>query len=197
MDYVKIFDGNIKLAKQFASIPPPNGSKQVVTTLPAPRSKGSAVIFSGSNMPTNSRGFGVMFFPPVWIDKKPEQNLTEQVMHSPLFRKKAFDIEFSDKKLIFNTDGFIGIEGENKEEAMKIFNTFFGVAHLYGVFCFAVNEDDIADITIDKNKMEIGGMTMQGHSERMQLIGITQDSKKQFKIQNNKTRNNKANSRFN
>jgi hypothetical protein len=177
MDYTKIFEGNIKLAKQFANIPPPNQSKQVVTTLPTPRSKGSAVIISSSNMLTNSTGYGVMFFPPVWIDRRPEQNLTEQVMHSPLFRKKAFDIEFLDRKLIFNTDGFVGIEGQNKEEAMKIFNTFFGVAHLYGVFCFAVNEDDIADITIDKNKMEVGGMTMQGHSERMQLLSINQESK--------------------
>jgi hypothetical protein len=103
-------------------------------------------------------------------------------MHSPLFRKKAFESELSNKKLIFNTDGFVGIDSQSKEEAMRVFNAFFSVAHIFGVQCFSVNEDDIADITIDKNKMEIGGMSMQGHSERMQLIGINQDSKSNMRF---------------
>ncbi|MEM0144121.1 MAG: hypothetical protein QXL94_09340 [Candidatus Parvarchaeum sp.] len=186
IDATKIFEGKVKLAKQLANIPTITQNNKVITALAEPnaKTKGSAFVFSGSNMPTNAKGYGVIFYPPIWVDKRPEQTLAEQVMHSPVFRKKAFDFDFLGRKLIFNSDGFIGIEGESKEEAMKVFNTFFGIAHLFGVFCYAVNEDDIADITIDKNKMEIGDITMQGHSERMQLMDITQDSKanQRFKI---------------
>lgn len=173
-DYNKFLMEKINLAKQLAQIAANSESNKVVTTLPAPvsGSKGGSVVFSGTNIPTNATGYGVMFYPPVWIDKRPKQSLAEEVMHSPIFRKKAFDIDFMDKKLIFTQDGFIGLECRSVQEATMIFNVIFGIAHLAGYFCFAVNEDDIAQITINKIKYEIGSIAMQGHSERMQLMNI-------------------------
>ncbi len=169
-DYTRFFDEKLDLANKFANAE--QQSKPIVTKLPPPKpgSKGSAVVLSSSNMPTNAQGYGVMFYPPVWIDKRPERALAEQVLKQPLMSKKAFDINFNNKKLIFNLDGFMGMECESKEKAIGVFNTFFGVAHLLGVLCFAVNEDDIAEIKIDTSKGEVGGMMMQGHSERMQLM---------------------------
>ncbi len=124
-------------------------------------------------IPTTSKikGYGTFFYPPVWIGDIPERTFIQKVnrMQFP-FPSKLFDLTFNGMKVIVNSDGFIGIENESKEQATEILNTIFGMSVLYDETCFAVREHELADINIDPNSLAITSTSIIISSQRTRML---------------------------
>jgi hypothetical protein len=117
------------------------------------------------------KGYGTFFYPPIWVGKIPEKTFRQKISGDySRFPSKVFDSIFNGKKIIVNCDGFLGVETENKEHAIRVLNTIFGTAFIFGNNCFTVRESEIAEIDIEPNTLTIFSTTMRMSSLRTLLM---------------------------
>ena len=115
-------------------------------------------------------GYGTYYYPPIWVNKIPERTFRHIISDYFPAPVKILHTSFNGVKIIVYSDGFIGIVTENKEQAIRIVNTIFGVSLISGINCFAANESEIAYIKIDPNSFEIHTKSMKSSSLRGHLL---------------------------
>ena len=104
---------------------------------------------------TGGHGFGIHIFPPVRIGKtkKPtiHQFLNGAKNDTTIF-DKSFDLMIKGRVVIVNRDGYVFIETNKKEQAMKILNLIMALGTLITTPMFAVREQDLSIASFDKNR---------------------------------------------
>ena len=100
-------------------------------------------------------GFGVHIFPPVIVGtrKKPTiRQLLEGVQTDTTIFDKALDIEINDKVVIVHKDGYVFVESDKKEEALKILNLIMALGTIFLTPMFAVREQDVSTAGYGENR---------------------------------------------
>ena len=106
--------------------------------------------------PNLLRGYGTFAYPPIWIGKIPKKTFKQIALgDNYLWRSKVFDAEISKTKIIINSDGFIGVLKDNKQETMNIINLIFGMSILFGIDCLAIRESEITEIGAEPKLLSI------------------------------------------
>jgi len=113
-------------------------------------------------------GYGTYYYPPIWVNKVPERTLRQIISDYTPPPAKIFDTSFNGIKIVVDSDGFIGIATENKEQAIRILNTIFGFTYISGIDCISANESEIAKIEIDPKSLEIHSKLMKSSSLQKQ-----------------------------
>lgn len=122
-----------------------------------------------ANLQTDNKvkGYGTFFYPPIWVGKIPEKSFKQKVLGVNFtFPSKAFDLTINSKRIVVNSDGFLGVETDTKQDALRILNTIFGIAFLSGYDCLAARDSEIAEISIDPNLLTISSTAFQISSLR-------------------------------
>lgn len=101
------------------------------------------------------KGYGSYFYPPVWVGKKPEKDFKLEALGTDYVVPEAFDIEFSGRRITVNSNGFVGLQTDDKTAAQKSLNIIFGIAALSGVDCFKANESDVQEIRFEPKSSKI------------------------------------------
>jgi len=104
-------------------------------------------------------GYGTYFYPPIWIGRMPKPTFRQRVHGSiglPIF-DKAFDCNFHQYRLVFNTDGLFAINSESRNEALQILNCILATAFLMGVESQTVRQNEIAKISFRPDGFTISG----------------------------------------
>jgi hypothetical protein len=117
------------------------------------------------------KGYGTHFYPPIWIGEIPERTFRQKVsgqLYPP--PSKILDFNFNGRTLVINSDGFIGVEAENKGGALRILNTIFGIAFMSGIDCLSARELELAEIEIVPDSLTISATTWQISSLRSLLM---------------------------
>ncbi len=104
---------------------------------------------------TGGHGFGIHIFPPVRIGKpkKPTiRQLLNGAKNDTTIFDKSFDLKIKGHVVIVNRDGFVFVETNRKDQALKILNLIMAVGTLSLIPMFAVREQDLSIAAYDKNK---------------------------------------------
>lgn len=112
------------------------------------------------NLPTSmpkegGHGYGAHLFPPVIIGKiiKPTtRQLLNGITADTTIFNKSFDLDIDGHVVIVNRDGYVFIETNRKEQALKILNLIMAVGTLSLTPMFAVREQDLSIASYDKNR---------------------------------------------
>ena len=123
------------------------------------------------------KGYATHFYPPIWIGEIPEKTFKQKVFERgyPL-PSKILDFDFNGNKLVINSDGFIGVGADSKNEALRILNTIFGMAYMLGVDCLSARESELSEIEMTPESLDISSYTCQISSLRSLLMGgLTHD----------------------
>ena len=127
-------------------------------------------------------GFGVHMFPPIIIGSEPKRSIEELVRNSSnrRLRNKAFDMKINGKQIIVNEDGFIFVENNSQENALKILNLIMAYGAFYGFSLYAVREHELVQADYDAENLT--RISMQWNSETRRA-GLIDDS---FNFQHNR-----------
>lgn len=118
-------------------------------------------------------GFGVHLFPAVIIGKKHKRTIDELANDTFAFwtlDNKSFDMEIANKRIIVNNDGFIFIESNNKENALKILNLIMSLGIFHELHLYAVRDHELSEVNYDKEKLTTTGMRWNTESRRAFLF---------------------------
>ena len=117
-------------------------------------------------------GFGVHMFPPIIIGSEPKRSIEELVRNSSnrWLRNKAFDIKINGKQIIVNEDGFIFVENNSKENALKILNLIMAYGAFYGFSLYAVREHELAQADYDAKNLTRVSVQWNFETRRAGLI---------------------------
>jgi hypothetical protein len=90
---------------------------------------------------------------------------------------KAFNLQFSGRNMTINSNGFIGLQTDDKPAAQKILNIIFGTAALSGIDCFKANESDVQEIRFEPQSSKISFQSeLPYFSPRSALSGMDRTS---------------------
>ncbi|MGV8150231.1 MAG: hypothetical protein ACP5NV_00710 [Candidatus Woesearchaeota archaeon] len=94
---------------------------------------------------------GAYFYPSIFIGKKPKPTFSQKNFNGQFIKiEQVIKMNFCGRELTINNKGLIAIICP-KNEAIKIFNTIFGVYSLLkDKFFFAIRENELLDIQVDK-----------------------------------------------
>ena len=113
------------------------------------------------------KGYGAHFYPPIWIGEIRKRSFKQKVFESGYpWPSKVLDFNFNRKKLVVNSDGFVGVEAEDRIEALRILNTIFGIAFMSGINCLSARESEVSEINIDPESLKITSATWEVSSLR-------------------------------
>lgn len=102
-----------------------------------------------SEEPTELTGYGTYIYSPVWIDGRPTRSFQEKVFDVPSMEwDLVFEDEFRDRTFRVRKDGYLFVEADDAETALRIFNTIFGTAFFFGRSWQAVQRDGLGSVTI-------------------------------------------------
>lgn len=101
------------------------------------------------------KGYGSYFYPPIWIGKKPENDFKLEALGTDYVVPEAFNLEFCGRNMIINSNGFVGLQTDDKAAAQKSLNIIFGTAALSGIDCFKANESDVREILFKPQSSKI------------------------------------------
>src|SRR3989344_2355798 len=136
------------------------------------QNKENQQVVQSSQLPPN--GFGAYFFPSVWVGDLPNNTFSHKVSGNDFyFGKKIIDIVAHEQQVICNSDGFVGVLGDNKKKTQEILNTIFAISVISDVPCFSVRENEMAQLRIDEKSRTISSTLMEISSLRnMQSPGM-------------------------
>jgi len=123
--------------------------------------------------PPIPQGYGVHFFPPIVVGKKPKLTASEILRgRSTAFLgdEKAFDTQFNEFPVIVNKDGFIFVAISQKDVALKVLNTIMAVGMLVGLEFLAVREHELSDVSYSEESKRITGYSFKGSTIRSVLF---------------------------
>lgn len=114
------------------------------------------------------KGYGTYFYPPIWIGDYPKLSFEDKLSETSLlsFLNKAVDLEYKNRVLIIDNDGFIGIQETNKHKALQLLNEIMAVALFLEIPAMQINESELADIEIDEVDLTIRSRRMTINSMR-------------------------------
>lgn len=113
------------------------------------------------------RGFGSSFYPPIWIGKKPERDFKLEALGTDYVVPEAFNLEFDGIKMTVNSDGFVGLQTDDKAIAQERLNILFGSAAINEVSCFKAKESDVRAIRFEPKSLKIESQSeLPQHSKR-------------------------------
>ena len=101
------------------------------------------------------KGHGSYFYPPIWIGKKPEKDFKLEALGTDYIVPEAFNLEFSGRNIVINSNGFVGLQTDDKKAAQRSLNIIFGIAALSGIDCFKANESDVQEIQFEPKSSKI------------------------------------------
>ena len=117
-------------------------------------------------------GFGVHMFPPIIIGSEPKRSIEELVHNSSnrWLRNKVFDMKINGKQIIVNEDGFIFVENNSQENALKILNLIMAYGAFYGFSLYAVREHELVQANYDAENLTMNSMQWNSETRRAGLI---------------------------
>ena len=121
-------------------------------------------------------GFGVHLFPPIVIDSVRKRSIEELIYDTYNIRidNKIIDTRIDNRQIIVNRDGFIFVENDNKENALKILNLIMAQGAFYGFPLHAVREHEL--VMANYNKQELIMTDMQWNPETRRAYLINRDN---------------------
>ena len=117
-------------------------------------------------------GFGVHLFPPIVIDSVRKRSIEELIYDTYNIRidNKIIDTRIDNKQIIVNRDGFIFVENDNKENALKILNLIMAHGAFYGFPLHAVREHELVMANYSKQELIMTDMQWNPKTRRAYLI---------------------------
>ena len=119
-------------------------------------------------------GFGIHFFPPILLGEEPKPSIMTLVYNtSPYvwtYNNKAFDMKIKQHQIIVNNDGFIFVEIENKEQALKLLNLIMACGAFYNFRLHAVREHELVLADYDKQNLTLSSMQWESETRRAFLL---------------------------
>lgn len=121
-------------------------------------------------------GFGIHFFPPIYIGIERKLTVEKIIYNIPNFiayRHKAFDMKIGSQQIIVNNDGFVFVESKNKKQALKILNLIMACGVFYGLTLHAVREHELVMADYDRQSITLTTMQWDSETKRGHLLGIS------------------------
>ena len=117
-------------------------------------------------------GFGAHMFPPIIIGSEPKRSIEELIHNSSnrWLRNKAFDMKINGKQIIVNEDGFIFVESNSQENALKVLNLIMAYGAFYGFSLYAVREHELVQADYNAKNLTIVSMQWNSETRRTELI---------------------------
>ncbi len=118
-------------------------------------------------------GFGVHLFPPIVIGSLHKRSIEELVYNTSNYQirnNKAFDMKICNKQIIVNKDGFIFVESNSKENALKILNLIMALGVFYKFPLHAVREYELVMANYDKQNLTVTNMQWNTETRRAHLM---------------------------
>lgn len=130
------------------------------------------VKISSENKPIEKlKAYGAFCYPPIWIGEKPEQSFRQKMFGDPYStRLKICQKSFNGTEVILYSNYFISVITDNRELALRILNTIFGVSYIFGISCFAVRESELIELSLNPDSHVITSSSAQISSLRNTLM---------------------------
>ena len=119
-----------------------------------------------------SKGFGVHLFPPVVIGTEYKRDIEEIVRNSSSssMGKVVIDLMIDNHKIVVFKDGFIFLEGNKKEYALKFFNLVMACGTFYDFVLYAAHKHELVEASYNKRGLYISSMAWDAHTMRTYLV---------------------------
>ena len=99
------------------------------------------------------RGFGTYIYPPKWIGKFPELEIEDKLTNLTLgsFVKNPLIVEYKDRILFIEKDGYIAIGEPHEEKAIELLNEIMGTLNFSNQGAYSVRRSEVGAVVIDTN----------------------------------------------
>ena len=118
-------------------------------------------------------GFGIHFYPPITIGNERKRTIKEIIYNrseSQIYNNKVLDMRMGSNQIIVNGDGFIFVETENNNFALKILNLIMACGTFYGLNLHAVREHELVMVDYNKTHLVLTGMQWNSETRRSYLL---------------------------
>lgn len=122
--------------------------------------------------PEYIEGYGTYFYPPIWLDKKPQLTLKDKIFGSRMRSKNndSLNLEYKGRILIIEKDGFIGIGEEDKDRAILLLNEIMAIFQFFDYPFHYIRENEVGRISINPLTLTIQSVQLQGPNKRTDLF---------------------------